>query len=49
MDPPEWHKWITVRLGTGGVQTRMLPIDFWGDLKKNYEANNRDYHGWYKG
>jgi succinate dehydrogenase/fumarate reductase flavoprotein subunit len=48
VDPPEWHKWITVRLEGGDVKTRMLPIVFWGDLKENYEAYNRDYRGWYR-
>ncbi|MBW2031105.1 MAG: FAD-binding protein [Deltaproteobacteria bacterium] len=49
LDPPQWQKWITVRLEGEEVKTRMLSIDFWGKLKENYEARNRDYEGWYKG
>lgn len=48
MDPPEWHKWLTVKLEDGAVKTRRLPIDFWVPLKENYEACNKDYKGWYK-
>ena len=39
MDPPAWHKWITIRLEEGNVRTAELPIDFWGELKKNYEKH----------
>jgi succinate dehydrogenase/fumarate reductase flavoprotein subunit len=38
-DPPEWHKWLTVREDNGEVKTDLLPIDFWGDLKRNYEEH----------
>jgi len=36
VDPPEWHKWITIRLKGEGVEVGELPIDFWGDLEENY-------------
>ena len=39
MDPPDWHKWVTVKRENGTVKTRELPIDFWGPLKKNYEKH----------
>jgi succinate dehydrogenase/fumarate reductase flavoprotein subunit len=39
LDPPEWHKWITIRLANGEVETGELPIDFWGPLEENYEAH----------
>ena len=39
LDPPDWHKWITIRLQDDEVQTRELPIDFWGDLEENYEKH----------
>jgi succinate dehydrogenase/fumarate reductase flavoprotein subunit len=48
MDPPEWHKWITVKQEDGEVKTGSLPIDFWGPLKEGYEEHNKDYEGWYK-
>jgi succinate dehydrogenase/fumarate reductase flavoprotein subunit len=43
MDPPEWHKFVTVRRDEHGVQTGSLPIDFWGDLTENYERHAEDY------
>lgn len=39
VDPPEWHKWVTAKLADGRVETRDLPIGFWGDLKENYETH----------
>jgi hypothetical protein len=47
VDPPEWHKWITVWQGDGVAKTGTLPIDFWGSLVENYEAHNKGYQGWY--
>jgi succinate dehydrogenase/fumarate reductase flavoprotein subunit len=49
MDPPEWHKFLTVKLENGKVKHGEMPITFWGDMKKNYEAHNKDYSGVYKG
>ena len=46
-DPPEWHKWITVRQENGDVETGEMPIEFAGNLTENYEANNKGYKGWY--
>jgi succinate dehydrogenase/fumarate reductase flavoprotein subunit len=48
IDPPEWNKFITVRLENNKVKTGELPLDYWGDMKANYEAHNRDYAGVYK-
>lgn len=39
IDPPEWHKWITMKLVDGDVKWGELPIDYWGPLKTNYEAH----------
>ncbi len=39
MDPPEWHKWITIRSdgeGNGAVVGEM-PIAPWGDFESNYQ------------
>lgn len=46
VDPAEWHKkWITINLEGEKVKVGESPIDFWGPLKENYEAYNRDYVG----
>ncbi|MBI5446850.1 MAG: FAD-dependent oxidoreductase [Deltaproteobacteria bacterium] len=37
VDPPSFHKWVTVRQREGTVEEGALPIDFWGDLEGNYE------------
>jgi succinate dehydrogenase/fumarate reductase flavoprotein subunit len=49
IDPPEWTKFITVRQEDGKVKTNDYPIDYFGNLKENYEARNRDYQGVWKG
>ena len=48
VDPADWNKYITIRLENDRVQTRDYPVNFWGDMKSNYEACNRDYNGVYK-
>jgi succinate dehydrogenase/fumarate reductase flavoprotein subunit len=47
LDPPEWHKFITVKQADGKVRVGELPLDYCGNLKENYEAHNRDYRGVY--
>ncbi|OGO19606.1 MAG: hypothetical protein A2Z15_07565 [Chloroflexi bacterium RBG_16_50_11] len=49
LDPPEWKKYLTVKMENGKVKTGELPLDYWGDLVANYEAHNKDYTGVYKG
>jgi succinate dehydrogenase/fumarate reductase flavoprotein subunit len=49
IDPTEWNKYITIKLANDGVKAGELPINFWGDMKANYESHNRDYSGVYKG
>ena len=44
-DPPEWRKFVTLRQAEGKVQVGELPLGYWGNLKENYEAHNRDYQG----
>ncbi|MFC2020801.1 FAD-dependent oxidoreductase [Chloroflexota bacterium] len=39
VDPPEWQKWVTVKLDMGKVKIGELPLDFYGDLEKNYETH----------
>ncbi len=48
MDPPEWNKFITVKLENGKVKTGELPMRFFGNMKEQYEARNKDYTGVYK-
>lgn len=47
VDPPEWNKYVTVKLENGKVKAGELPVQYWGDMKANYEAHNRDYQGVY--
>jgi len=49
IDPSEWNKFVTVKLQNGTVKAGELPLDYWGDLKENYEAHNKDYQGVYQG
>lgn len=39
-DTIEWKKWITLKLEDGKVKTGEMPIDYWGDLKENYDAHS---------
>ncbi len=39
IDPPEWRKWITIKQDQGTIKTGELPLDFHGDLEKNYQEN----------
>ena len=48
MDPPEWEKYITLKLKDNQIQIGELPLEFWGDMKQQYEAHNKDYAGVYK-
>ncbi|MFX1470758.1 MAG: hypothetical protein ACFFB8_19135, partial [Promethearchaeota archaeon] len=43
MDPPEWRKFITVKLENNKVKVGALPIDYYGSLKENYEIYNKEY------
>jgi succinate dehydrogenase/fumarate reductase flavoprotein subunit len=49
MDPPEWKKFITLKLENGELKVGELPQAYWGNLKENYEAHNKDYKGVYAG
>ncbi|MFX0057698.1 MAG: FAD-dependent oxidoreductase [Candidatus Heimdallarchaeota archaeon] len=42
-DPPEWHKFITVKLEDNKVKVDERSIDYYGSLKENYEAYNKEY------
>ncbi|MFC1901155.1 hypothetical protein ACFLYN_06135 [Chloroflexota bacterium] len=49
MDPPEWNKYLTIKLENGKVKIGELPPAFWGNQKEQYEAHNKDYTGVYSG
>jgi hypothetical protein len=49
IDPPRWNKFVTVKLENNRVKAGSLPTTYYGDLKANYEAHNKDYSGVYKG
>ena len=42
-EKPEEARHILIRLDDGRVRTRDLPLDYFGDLKTEYEKRNRDY------
>ena len=48
IDPPEWRKFVTVKLENNKVKAGELPVDYYGNLKTNYEAHNKDYTGVYE-
>jgi len=43
VDPPEWAKFVTVKLGGDGVETGSLGLGYYGALAENYEKHNPDY------
>ena len=48
IDPPEWQKYVTIKLENGKVGAGELPLKYWGDMKASYEAHNKDYTGVYQ-
>jgi succinate dehydrogenase/fumarate reductase flavoprotein subunit len=49
LDPLEWNKYLTIKQENGKIKTGELPQKFWGNMKEQYEARNKDYDGVYKG
>ena len=43
MDPPEDHHFITIRKENGRAVRGDVELDYFGDLKTEYEKRNRDY------
>jgi len=41
LDPPEWHKFVTVRLEQGQVKVGELPIDHGAPLADNYARHSK--------
>jgi succinate dehydrogenase/fumarate reductase flavoprotein subunit len=48
LDPPEWKHFQTIKSVNGKVKIGKLPLTFWGNMKKQYEAYNKDYKGVYR-
>ena len=48
VDPADWSKFVTVKMVNGKVVAGELPMRYFGDMKANYEAHNKDYTGVYK-
>jgi succinate dehydrogenase/fumarate reductase flavoprotein subunit len=38
-DPAKWHKWITLEQENGDIRTGEMPLDYYGDMPKNYEEH----------
>ncbi len=43
IDPPHWHKFITIRLEEDEVVSGEKPLDYYGNLEENYERHNQEY------
>ena len=43
IDPPEWHKFVTVELENGEVRAGNRALGYYGSLEDNYSAQNLDY------
>jgi succinate dehydrogenase/fumarate reductase flavoprotein subunit len=47
-DPEEEKNYLLLREENGEVKFERLPIRFWGNMKEQYEAHNKDYAGVWK-
>ena len=47
-DEEDILKYQTMHLEDGKIVFGRLPIRFWGNMKEEYEAHNKDYTGVYK-
>lgn len=43
MDPPDWNKFVTIKLEKNEVEIGEKPLDYYGQLKEKYESRNSDY------
>jgi succinate dehydrogenase/fumarate reductase flavoprotein subunit len=48
IDPPEWQKFLTIKQENNKVEIGERPTAYWGNMKENYEARNKDYTGVYQ-
>ncbi len=49
LDPPEWNHFMTIKLENDKVKSGSLPMRYYGNMKEQYEAHNRDYTGVHRG
>ena len=50
LDPPEWHKYLTIKMENDKVKIGRRAAKILGRYgKANYETHNKDYTGVYKG
>ena len=42
-DPPDWNKFVTIKLEKNEVEIGEKPLDYYGQLKEKYESRNSDY------
>jgi succinate dehydrogenase/fumarate reductase flavoprotein subunit len=49
MDPADWNHFLTIKQENGKVVTGKIPMRYFGNMKKEYEAHNKDYTGVAKG
>ena len=43
LDPPEWQKFVTVKLENETVVEGEMSLDYYGHLPEGYDAHNEDY------
>ncbi len=48
MDPPQWHKFVTIQQDEAAIKTGEKPIDFAYPLAEHYEKHNSEYRGFLK-
>ena len=47
-DPPDWHKFITIKQNEEEIISSTLPLDFAGSLPDRYVEHNPEYRGFLK-
>ena len=47
-DPEEEKNYLLLHQENGETKFERLPIRFWGNMKEQYEAHNKDYTGVWK-
>ncbi len=47
-DEEDLNNYLTMKQVDGKIEFERLPVRFWGNMKEEYEAHNKDYTGVYK-
>ena len=47
-DEEDLNNYLTMKRVDGKIEFERLPVRFWGNMKEEYEAHNKDYTGVYK-